>query len=94
MAEDNKYDQESIRELLSWAQDTLNNKTYPEGELVLDKCIKVIDCKSHIEAMIQMISKNWENLTFCFTIVLLWWLFYLLIACLTVVCCGCGVIII
>lgn len=56
--EENKYDQESIRELLSWAQDTLNNKTYPEGELVLDKCIKVIDCKSHIEAMIQMISKN------------------------------------
>ena len=45
MTEENKYDQESIRELLSWAQDTLNNKTYPEGELVLDKCIKVIDCK-------------------------------------------------
>ena len=64
MAEDNKYDQESIRELLSWAQDTLNNKTYPEGGLVLDKCIKVIDCKSHIEAMIQMI----ENPTFYPTI--------------------------
>lgn len=64
MAEENKYDQESIRELLTWAQNTLNNKTYPEGELVLDKCIKVIDCKSHIEAMIQMISKNWENPTF------------------------------
>jgi hypothetical protein len=56
MAEDNKYDQESIRELLSWAQDTLNNKTYPEGGLVLDKCIKVIDCKSHIEAMIQIVA--------------------------------------
>lgn len=40
MEEENKYDQESIRELLSWAQNTLNNKTYPEGELVLDKCIK------------------------------------------------------
>lgn len=71
--EENKYDQESIRELLSWAQNTLaqntlNNKTYPKGELVLDKCIKVIDCKSHIEAMIQMISKNWENPTFYPTI--------------------------
>ena len=43
MAEENKYDQESIRELLTWAQNTLNNKTYPEGGLVLDKCIKVID---------------------------------------------------
>lgn len=32
------------------------------------------------------------KILFCFTIVLLWWLFYLLIACLTVVCCGCGVI--
>lgn len=53
MTEENKYDQESIRELLSWAQDTLTNKTYPKGELVLDKCIKVIDCKSHIEAMVQ-----------------------------------------
>lgn len=62
--EENKYDQESIRELLSWAHDTLNNKTYPEGGMVLDKCIKVIDCKSHIEAMIQMIGKNWENPTF------------------------------
>ena len=68
MEEENKYDQESIRELLSWAQDTLKNKTYPEGGLVLDKCIKVIDCKSHIEAMIQMISKNWENPTFYPTI--------------------------
>lgn len=68
MAEENKYDQESIRELLSWAQNTLNNKTYPEGELVLDKCIKVINCKSHIEAMIQMIGKNWENPTFYPTI--------------------------
>lgn len=58
MEEENKYDQESIRELLSWAQNTLNNKTYPEGELVLDKCIKVIDCKSHIEAMIQMICSH------------------------------------
>ena len=66
--EENKYDQESIRELLSWAQDTLKNKTYPEGGLVLDKCIKVIDCKSHIEAMIQMIGKNWENPTFYPTI--------------------------
>nr|DAL38150.1 MAG TPA_asm: jmjN domain [Bacteriophage sp.] len=36
--------------------------------MVLDKCIKVIDCKSHIEAMIQMISKNWENPTFYPTI--------------------------
>ena len=68
MTEENKYDQESIRELLSWAQDTLTNKTYPKGELVLDKCIKVIDCKSHIEAMVQMISKNWENPTFYPTI--------------------------
>lgn len=39
MAEENKYDQESIRELLSWAQDTLKNKTYPEGGLVLDKLL-------------------------------------------------------
>ncbi|WP_394367456.1 DUF6965 family protein [Bacteroides faecis] len=30
--------------------------------------MKVIDCKSHIEAMIQMISKNWENPTFYPTI--------------------------
>ena len=66
--EKDRYDQESIRELLSWAQDTLKNKTYPEGGMVLDKCIKVIDCKSHIEAMIQMISKNWENPTFYPTI--------------------------
>ena len=66
--EENKYDQESIRELLTWAQNTLNNKTYPEGEIALDKCIKVKDVKAHMEAMIQMISKNWENPTFYPTI--------------------------
>lgn len=46
--EENKYDQESIRELLTWAQNTLNNKTYPEGEIALDKCIKVKDVKAHL----------------------------------------------
>ena len=56
MTEENKYDQESIRELLTWAQSTLNNKTYPEGGMVLDKCIKVIDCKSHIEATYSVAS--------------------------------------
>lgn len=62
--EQNNYDKDSVQELLVWAQETLNNKTYTEGELIIDKCIKVKDVKTHMEAMIQMISRNWENPTF------------------------------
>lgn len=62
--EENKYDQESIRELLSWAQDTLNNKKYPSGEFQLDKCAKILDCGKYLDSMISVISRNWENPTF------------------------------
>ena len=68
MSEENKYDQESIQELLAWAQDTLNNKAYPQGVYQVSKCAKIIDCSKYLESMISMISRNWENSTFYPTI--------------------------
>lgn len=68
MSEESKYDHDSVSELLSWAQDTLKNKTYPEGRYQVNKATTVIDCASYLSSMIQMISKNWENPTFYPTI--------------------------
>ena len=62
--EQNNYDQDSIQELLSWAQETLNKKKYPTGEYQINKCTKALDCGKYLESMISMISKNWENPTF------------------------------
>ena len=64
MAEEKKYDHDSINELLSWAKETLNNKRYPVGEFQLDKCAKILDCEKYLDSMILVIGKNWENPTF------------------------------
>lgn len=64
MAEEKKYDYDSINELLTWAKETLNNKRYPVGEFQLDKCAKILDCGKYLDSMIAVISRNWENPTF------------------------------
>lgn len=64
MAEEKKYDYDSINELLTWAKGTLNNKRYPSGEFQLDKCAKILDCGKYLDSMIAVISRNWENPTF------------------------------
>lgn len=64
MAEEKKYDHESINELLTWAKEMLNNKRYPAGEFQLDKCAKILDCGKYLDSMIAVISRNWENPTF------------------------------
>ena len=58
------YNQESVQEILSWAQKILENKAYPKGNIQLDKSTKILDCGSFLCTMIQMVSKNWENPTF------------------------------
>lgn len=30
----------------------------------MNKCAKILDCVKYLEAMVAMISKNWENPTF------------------------------
>ena len=55
------YNQESVQEILSWAQKILENKAYPKGNIQLNK---ILDCGSFLSTMIQMVSKNWENPTF------------------------------
>ena len=62
------YNQESVQEILSWAQKILENKTYPKGNIQLNKSTKILDCGSFLSTMIQMVSKNWENPTFNTTI--------------------------
>lgn len=64
MAEENKYDYESIQELLTWAKEKLSNKSYPDGKFQINKATTVLDCASFLSSMIQMISRNWENPTF------------------------------
>lgn len=49
MAEEKKYDYDSINELLTWAKETLNNKRYPVGEFQLDKCAKILDCGKYLD---------------------------------------------
>lgn len=52
MAEEKKYDHDSINELLSWAKETLNNKKYPQEGFQLDKCAKILDCEKYLDSMI------------------------------------------
>ena len=65
---ENNYDYDSVQELLTWAKETLKNKTYPQGEFQINIATKVLDCGSYLSSMIQMISRNWENPTFYPTI--------------------------
>ena len=58
------YNQESVQEILSWAQKILENKAYPKGNIQRNKSTKILDCGSFLSTMIQMVSKNWENPTF------------------------------
>ena len=58
------YNQESVQEILSWAQKILENKAYPKGNIQLNKSTKILDCGSFLSTMIQMVSKKWENPTF------------------------------
>ena len=58
------YNQESVQEILSWAQKILENKAHPKGNIQLNKSTKILDCGSFLSTMIQMVSKNWENPTF------------------------------
>ncbi len=50
---ENKYDHDSVQELLAWAQETLNNKTYPAGEYQVNKCAKILDCAKYLDSMFQ-----------------------------------------
>ena len=37
---ENNYDYDSVQELLTWAKETLKNKTYPQGEFQINKATK------------------------------------------------------
>lgn len=54
MTQENKYNHDSVNELLTWAKDVLDNKKYPSGEFQLDKCAKILDCLFYV--FINMIS--------------------------------------
>ncbi len=58
------YDNESVQELLAWAQNILKDKFYPEGRYKLNKSTTILDCGKYLESMISMINRNWENHTF------------------------------
>lgn len=58
------YDYESVQELLAWAKNMLENKTYPEAPYQLNKCTKILDCAYYLDSAISTISRHWENPTF------------------------------
>lgn len=66
--EENKYDHDSVNELLTWAKETLDNKSYPIGEYQINKSTKTLDCGKYLDSMIAVITRNWENPTFYPTI--------------------------
>ncbi|WP_368111728.1 DUF6965 family protein [Bacteroides nordii] len=66
------YNYESVQELLSWAKNMLENKTYPEAPYQLNKCTKILDCEVYLNSAIATISSHWENPTFHPTIEHLW----------------------
>ena len=57
------YDEESVQELLGWAQKMLETKNYPTEKYQVNACTSIIDGKLYLESLISMISKNWENPT-------------------------------
>ena len=49
------YDYEAVQELLSWAKNMLENKTYPEAPYQLNKCTKILDCEVYLNSAIATI---------------------------------------
>lgn len=66
------YENESVQELLVWAKKMLETKNYPTEKYHINKCTTIIDGKLYLEALIAVISRNWENPTFHPTIEQLW----------------------
>ena len=58
------YDRESVQELLNWAKNMLENKTYPASPYQINKSTQVIDCEYYLDSSVATISKHWENPTF------------------------------
>lgn len=58
------YDHDSIHELLIWAKNMLDNKSYPVVPYQINRSTQIIDCKCYLESSIATISKYWENPTF------------------------------
>lgn len=66
------YDEESVQELLAWAQKMIETQNYPTERFQINKCTTIVDGRSYLESLMIMISKNWENSTFYPTIEQLW----------------------
>lgn len=64
MIMEQRYNYETVKELLDWAQGLLDSKKYPSGKFKLSNCATVTDCGVFLRSMISMVSRNWENPTF------------------------------
>lgn len=58
------YNYDSVQELLTWADDMLQNKSYPPAPYYLSQSIKILDCAQFLESLISIISSHCENPTF------------------------------
>lgn len=58
------YNYDSVQELLSWARNMLQDRSYPPAPYFLSRSIKILDCAQFLESLISIISSHWENPTF------------------------------
>lgn len=58
------YDYNTAQELLSWAKNMLQTKSFPEVPLQLNKSCRILDFTHYLDSMISVISKHYENPTF------------------------------
>lgn len=66
------YDNESVLEILAWANKKLETQNYPTEKFQINECTTILNGKTYLESLISMISRNWENPTFHPTIEHLW----------------------
>lgn len=43
------YDNEAVKELLSWAQVVFDNKRYPSGRFQVNKSAAILDCRKYLD---------------------------------------------
>lgn len=43
------YDNEAVKELLSWAQVVFDNKRYPSGRFQVNKSAAILDCGKYLD---------------------------------------------
>lgn len=69
---ESRYTGEAVKELLDWAKNMIESKSYPDSPYQLSKEVTILNCEHFLNSMIATISRTWENPTFHAHINQLW----------------------